>query len=189
MKALKRIQYNSPVVLSFAGASLLVLLLGYITKGWTTSHLFCVYRSSMLDPLTYVRAFGHVLGHAGYAHFAGNILLILVIGPGLEEKFGSRALLSAILFTALISGLVQVILFPHSALLGASGIVFMMIVMSSVGSFDEGRIPLTLILVVLLYLGGEVIDGIFNTDNISQLTHIVGGVCGAVMGYVLSKKK
>ena len=189
MKALKRIQYNSPVVLSFAGVALLALLLGYLTKGWTTSYLFCVYRSSMLDPLTYVRAFGHVLGHVGYTHFAGNILMILVIGPALEEKYGSRPLLIAILFTALVSGLVQVILFPNSALLGASGIVFMMIVMSSVGSFDEGRIPLTLILVVLLYLGGEVVNGILNTDNVSQLTHIVGGVCGAVIGYILSKNK
>lgn len=85
--------------------------------------------------------------------------------------------------TALVTGLVQFIFFPHSALLGASGIVFMMIVLSS---FTESRggIPITLILVVIFYLGGEIIDGIRNTDSISQLTHVVGGALGMIFGFL-----
>ena len=63
-----RIQYNSPVVLSFALLSLLALLLGQLTGGWTTRALFSVYRAPLTDPLTYVRMVGHVLGHSGYAH-------------------------------------------------------------------------------------------------------------------------
>jgi len=56
--------------------------------------------------------------------------------------------------TALVTGLVQFIFFPHSALLGASGIVFMMIVLSSFTESRGGGIPITLILVVIFYLGG-----------------------------------
>ena len=54
----KKIQYNSPVVLTFALVSFCVLGLGQLTRGWTDQMLFCVYRSSLLDPLTYVRLFG-----------------------------------------------------------------------------------------------------------------------------------
>ena len=126
-----RLQYNAPVVLTFSLLSLGALLLGMLTGGGSTRLLFCVYRAPLTDPLTYVRMITHVLGHANYTHFIGNIMPLLVIGPPLEEKYGSRRLLGCIALTALISGLVQFLLFPGSALLGASGIVFMMIVLSS----------------------------------------------------------
>ena len=100
---MKKLQYNSPVILSFFFLSLLALVLGYLTKGWTTSALFSVYRSSLANPLTYVRFLGHVLGHADGSHFMGNMLLLLVVGPPMEEKYGSRSLLAAIVLTALVS--------------------------------------------------------------------------------------
>ena len=183
------IRFNAPVVLLFALLSLLVLLLDGWTGGVSTTRFFCVYRSSLADPLTYVRFFGHVLGHSGYSHYMNNMLLLLLVGPGLEEKYGSRNLLMTILVTALVTGLVQFIFFPQTALLGASGVVFMMIVLSSFTEMKKGGIPITLILVVVFYLGGELVDGLKNTDNISQLTHIVGGVCGMVFGFTLRSRK
>ena len=181
------IQYNSPVVLTFSLLSLGALLVGELTGGLSTRLLFCVYRASLADPLTYVRMFTHVLGHAGYSHFMGNIMLLLVVGPPLEEKYGSRRLLGCIVLTALVSGLVQFLFFPSTALLGASGIVFMMIVLSSLAGMREGAIPLTLILVVILYLGGEVITALTTRDSVSQLTHVVGGLCGACLGFAMGK--
>ena len=189
MRLLKKIQYNSPVVLTFAGLSLIALILGYVTGGASTALLFSVYRSSLLNPLTYVRLFCHVLGHSGYQHYIGNMMMILVIGPVLEEKYGSISILRAILITAVVSGLVQIIFFPATAILGASGIVFMMIVLSSLAGMQEGRIPLTLILVVIFYIGGEVINGVFKQDNVSQMAHIIGGLCGAVIGFVMEKRR
>lgn len=187
MKILKKIDYNSPVVLSFAFASFVVLLLGYLTNGLTTRLFFRVYRSSLLDILGYVRLFGHVLGHANLSHYINNMMMILLVGPMLEEKYGSKLLLQMILLTAFITGLVNNLLFP-TALLGASGIVFMMIILSSVTSVKEGKIPLTLIVVVILYLGEQIVAGLFTADNISQLTHIVGGVCGGVFGMMMNKR-
>ena len=70
-------------------------------------------------------------------------------------------------------------------MLGASGVVFMMIVLSSFTEMKRGGIPLTLILVVVFYLGGEISDGLLKNDNVSQMTHIVGGVCGIVFGFTL----
>ncbi len=187
MKILKKIDYNSPIILSFVFLSFIVLILGYITKGFTTRMFFCVYRSSPLDLLTYVRLFGHVLGHANLSHYINNMMMMLLVGPMLEEKYGSKTLLEMILVTALITGLVNNMIF-RTGLLGASGIVFMMIILSSVTSVKEGKIPLTLIVVVILYLGEQIAAGIFSADNISQLTHIVGGICGGVFGMMMNKK-
>ena len=120
LKSPSRIHYNAPVILTLFLLSLAALVLGALTHGWTTRHLFSVYRSSPMSPLFYVRLLGHVLGHSGYEHFAGNMVLLLVVGPPMEEKYGSRVLLIGIALTAVISGLLQCLLFPGVALLGAS---------------------------------------------------------------------
>ena len=182
------IQYNAPTTLTFALISFLVLLIGQATDGASTMKYFCVYRSSLTDILTYPRFFTHVLGHSNFAHYAGNMTLLLVLGPALEERYGSLTMFWTILATAFISGLIQWLLFPGSALLGASGIVFMMILMSSLGGSRGRGIPLTLILVVLIYIGGEIVDGVTLADNVSHLTHIIGGLCGAVIGVGLRRR-
>ncbi len=181
-KGLIRLQYNSPVVLSFALLSFAALLLNVLTHGQSNRLLFSVYRAPLSDYFTWPRFVLHVLGHRDYSHFIGNMMMILVVGPPLEEKYGSRSLFWAIFLTALISGLVQWLFFPNVMLLGASGIVFMMIVMSSLAGMKDGCIPITLILVLILYIGGEVVNGVVLSDNVSQLTHVIGGLCGAFMG-------
>ena len=176
------IRFNAPVVLLFALLSLLVLLLDGWTGGVSTTRFFCVYRSSLADPLTYVRFFGHVLGHAGWEHFLNNMLLLLVVGPPMEEKYGSIPLLKGIVLTALVTGVLQCVLFPRSGLLGASGIVFMLIMLSSLAGFSGG-IPVTMLLVAALYFGQQVYDIIFVHDNVANFMHIVGGLCGTAFGY------
>jgi GlpG protein len=184
-----RISYNSPVVLTYAIVSLVALILGYLTGGISTKLLFTTYRSSLLDPLTYVRLFTHAIGHADIAHYTGNFMYILLVGPMLEEKYGSRKMLVMMLFTAGITGIFNSILFPNVALCGASGIVFMMILLSSFANSKENDgIPLTMILIAVAYLGEQVIQGIFVKDNISQFGHLVGGGCGALFGYALRPK-
>lgn len=186
---MKKLQYNSPVILSFFLLSLGALFLGYLTGGWVTERLFSVYRCSLVDPLAYFRFFGHVLGHADLEHFLGNMLLLLVVGPPLEEKYGSAALFVGICLTALISGVLQYICFPGTALLGASGIVFMLIMLASLSGMQEGKIPLTLVLVALLYLGQEVYAMLLVQDNVANLMHIVGGLCGTAFGFLWGRRR
>lgn len=181
---MKKLHYNSPVVLTFFFLSLAALFLNWLTRGWTNRYLFSVYRSPV-TPLFFVRLFGHVLGHSGYAHFSGNMVLFLVMGPPMEEKYGSRTLLTGILLTALISGILQCLLFPGAALLGASGIVFMLILLSSLAGMKAGTVPLTLILVAAIYLGQEICSALVVQDNVAHFMHLVGGLCGAGFGLFL----
>ena len=177
-----QLQYNSPVILTFFLLSLGALFKGQCPGGRTSRHLVCFYRGSLKDPLFYIRLFGHVLGHASWDHFLNNMLLLLVVGPPMEEKFGSKPLLCGMVFTALVTGVLQCVLFPRSGLLGASGIVFMLIMLSSLAGFSGG-IPVTMLLVAALYFGQQVYDIIFVHDNVANFMHIVGGLCGTAFGY------
>ncbi len=188
MKKLK-ITFDSPAILIFTAICFGAFLLNAVTMGWTNHALFSVYRSSLLDPLTYVRMIGHVFGHADWGHFCGNIMLLLVVGPLLEEKYGTQNILLVMLVTALLTGLVHYLFFPTTALLGASGVVFAMILLSGAVNLTEKEVPVTLILVALFYLGGQVYDGLFVNDNVSNLTHILGGLTGAGMGFWMNSRK
>ena len=186
MPVIKRIQYNSPVILSYALLSLIICGIGYLTKGASNTLLFSIYRSSPADPLTYVRLFGHVLGHKDINHCFGNFLLILLVGPMLEEKYGSVRILLIMLITSVITGGIFLLVAGSRALLGASGIAFMLILLSSFANFKRGRIPLTLVVVIIAYIGNEVYQSFTASDNISRLTHIVGGLCGAAAGFFIN---
>lgn len=184
-----KISFNSPIILCFAILCLLTLILNMLTNGLTNRVFFSVYRSPMTDPLTYVRFVGHIFGHADWEHFIGNITLLLVVGPMLEEKYGSLSIFIVILITAVVTGVVNFVFFPNVQLLGASGVVFAFILLSSMTSIREGSIPLTFILVAVIYIGGQIYDGIFVNDNVSNLTHIIGGLVGSCFGFVMSKNK
>ena len=123
--------------------------------------------------------------------FAGICLLapVLILGPMLEEKYGTANMSIVMLATALVTGLLNLLLFPGVRLLGASGIVFAMILLSSITVTEDGAIPLTFILVAALYIGQQVYEGLFLRDNVSQLTHIAGGVVGSVLGFVMNRNK
>lgn len=179
---MRKLQYNSPVILTFVILSAAALLMGELTHGETTRLLFSTYRSAWTDPLTYLRLFTHVLGHSGVTHFTGNMLMILVLGPMVEERYGSQHTFFLIAFTALATGIVHYFVAPAAALLGASGIVFMLIFLASLAGMRKNTIPMTLILVAVVYFGQEIYSGLFTPDNISHLTHIVGGCCGTVLG-------
>ena len=185
----RHITFNSPVVLSFVIISFGAMVLNYLTAGVSNRLLFMTYHSSLASPLTYVRFFTHVLGHQGWSHYIGNMMYLLLLGPMLEEKYGSRAIIEVILITGLVTGLVTWLIFPNIALCGASGVVFAFIMMTSFTGFKEGEIPVTVILVAFIYIGQQIYEGLFIQDNISNMGHILGGIVGAVAGYTLNKRQ
>nr|MCR4673797.1 rhomboid family intramembrane serine protease [Lachnospiraceae bacterium] len=113
---------------------------------------------------------------------------LLLLGPVIEEKHGSKILIHVIIITAVVTGLINIIFFPGVALCGASGVVFAFILITSFTGFRRGEIPLTFILVAVIFIGQQVLDGVLISDNISNLSHIVGGIIGAIIGYRLNKR-
>lgn len=189
MKKKLRITYNAPVVLSYVLLCLMATALGVFTKGAATRLVFSVWRWPLTDPLGYLRLFGHVLGHSGWQHFISNAMYLLLLGPMLEEKYGPATMIKVIVLTALVTGLLHCILSGDTALCGASGVVFACILLASFTSFKSGEIPLSFLLVAALFIGSEIYSGLTVQDNISNLTHVLGGGVGGFLGFQLNRKK
>ena len=188
-----KIKYNAPITLTFAIVSTVVFLVSrFLTGNLLIGSWFSVggIGSFSFGSLqSWVTLFTYVLGHSSFEHLIGNLMLLLLLGPLLEQSYGEINLLIMILITALVAGVLNVLIFP-TGLLGASGIVFMMILLASFTNFGKGEVPLTFILVVLLWLGKEVWSALMPpNDNISQFAHIIGGFCGALFGFLRPAKR
>lgn len=114
-----RIRYNSPVTLTFSLTAILVYVLTKVVPGLQA--LFVLSPGfSVLSPISWLTLFSYTLGHSGAAHLAGNLAFILLVGPLVEEKHGSGRTLAMMSFTALVTAILHLLLFPQG-LLGASG--------------------------------------------------------------------
>ena len=174
-----RIQYNSVVILSYFFISLFSLFLNKITSGKSNRLLFSSYRNSLLSPLTYIRLITHSIGHSSWNHFMNNFLYILLVGPMIEEKYGSIKLLEMMIITSLAIGIFNFI-FSKKGIVGASGIVYMLITLSSAVNMSNGSIPLSLILICLFYVVNEVINSLVKNDGVSHISHFIGAICGII---------
>ncbi|MDR0412134.1 MAG: rhomboid family intramembrane serine protease [Treponema sp.] len=178
-----KLKYNSPTILTFTFISVAVLALDQflfpnLIKGWFSVPGRGDFHFGIRNV---VNLFTHVIGHADWPHLVGNFSIILLVGPMLEMRYGSKDMILMMVITALATGLLNVLFFM-TGLFGASGVVFMMILLASFTNFKKGEIPLTFILVLFLYLGQQIIEA-FQHDNISQFTHIAGGVLGSLFGF------
>ena len=99
----------------------------------------------------------------------------------LEETYGSLTMFLMIIVTGFVTGVLNACFFPNP-LLGASGVVFMMILLASFTNHGSDDVPLTFILIVILYLGREILNA-FRGDDISQFAHLAGGLCGSLFGF------
>lgn len=183
-----RLKYNAPVILTFALLCTVVLIISELTGYRFAESWFVTHRGPLTSLKTYITMFTYVLGHASFEHFMSNMMLLLLTGPVVEEKYGSKNTLIIILVTAFLTALANMAV-TSNGLIGCSGIVFAFIILCSMTSFGRGEIPLTMILVVVLYLGQEIAAGLLNTDNISQMAHIIGGIAGAAFGFFLEGGK
>jgi membrane associated rhomboid family serine protease len=183
-----RLHYNAPVVLTFSLLALAVLIADVWLGGRLIQGLFVTAPPfSIFDPLDYFRLVSHTLGHAGLGHLFSNLTMILLLGPILEERYGSENMLKMICLTGLFVGLLNTLI-SRNGLLGASSIVFMFITLISIVDLRRGTIPVSFLLVAIVFVGNEIVNA-FGPDNISQAGHIAGALLGALFGFTLSGRR
>jgi membrane associated rhomboid family serine protease len=189
-----KIRYNAPVVLTFSLLCTTVYILNYIFGGDVSENpngligqFFVLKNWEWYDWRNYIRIFSYTMGHANTEHIVGNMSIFLLIAPIMEEKYGSKNILGMMIITAVVTAFFQLLIFD-SSLLGASGLVFMFIVLVSFADARDGTIPLTFILVVIFFIGKEVMNSL-GDNNVSEYAHIAGGISGGVFGFVGQKVK
>lgn len=178
-----KFDYNAPVILTYFFICLIILIIDKIMRGKFSTMFFSSGRNdSLLNPLTYFKLVSHSLGHSNWDHLYSNFLKILLIGPLIEEKYGSYQLLIMMIITSLIIGVINR-LFSKNRILGASGIAYMLIVLCSFVNIEDGKIPLTLVLILLFFVVDEIINLLRRKkDGVSHLGHVTGAICGLILG-------
>lgn len=193
MKKKLRVSYNAPVTITFSLVCTLIFLADtFLAKGTLIPLLFTVPGNSKapspfdwLNGLSYIRLFTHVLGHADWNHLLANLSFILLLGPLMEEKYGSPMIALMMSVTALVTGVINACFIP-SSLMGASGISFMLILLASISTISRNMIPLSFILLIAVFILRELISP--SASNVSTIAHIAGGLCGSLFGFLVSPK-
>ena len=186
-----RITYNAPVTLTFALISALILLIDTLfLNNNLIPAIFTVPGNPNFhfnQPLDYLRLILHIFGHSDWNHLISNMAFILLLGPMLEERYGSGILSLMMIVTSLVTGVLNAC-FSTFPMVGSSDIAFMMILLASFTSLSKNEIPLSFILILILYIGREIVTH-QQKDNIAIIAHIAGGLCGSLFAFLATPKQ
>ncbi|MBI2637706.1 MAG: rhomboid family intramembrane serine protease, partial [Candidatus Sungbacteria bacterium] len=162
----------------------------FLLPGFTKTYFTTPAAFEPSSAVGYFQLVSYIFGHKDFQHLSANFLLILLVGPIVEERYGSAKLLLMVLTTALVTAIATLGIF-HYNILGASGIVFLLVILSSItGKTQNSKklvIPLTFVLVFSMYFGSELIAS-FQKDTISHFGHLAGGAFGALFGFIIRPK-
>lgn len=177
-----RIKYNAPVSITLIIIAFLVYFLNegvneYLISNWFTADGNTTFNYT--DPLAYIKFVTHILGHADLNHLMANAVYIILLGPLLEEKYGSKQIMGLTIVTAIVSGLINAF-FISTYLVGASGIVYLYIFLATFTNVERGEFPVTTIILIGFYLYRDLY--LRRGENISLITHVIGAVLGILYG-------
>lgn len=178
-----KITFDSKATLILASLSLIGLF--FVNTSTESGSIFILngdFQES--NPVWYISTLTYIFGHADFEHVIGNLSIILLLGPLVELKFGWQKFSLMVVSTAILTAILHTLLWDNG-LIGASGIAFMLIVVTSLLNTRGKDIPITFILVVLLFLGQEIYSS-FKNDQISHFAHLFGGAMGAFWGFYRS---
>jgi membrane associated rhomboid family serine protease len=187
---LRRITIEAPVIVGYCVICVVIHLLNSTILPGLSFFLGFDSHFNVRNPVHYGRLFSHIFAHSSLSHLKGNMTNLLLVGPPAEAHFGSKAIRKVMQAVALSSALSHLLLGrANSRQLGASGVVFALIIMSSLICGKMDRIPLSFVLIGILYLGEELFKLFFSSDDVSHHAHLVGGAVGAIIGFRLQGQK
>ena len=107
---------------------------------------------------------------------------LLLVGPPCEAAFGAVRL--SRVWVALASALSHAVLgWAGSVQLGASGVVFALILLNSLLQQRGGKVALTFVLTAALWLHREVAQAAAGATGVAHSAHLVGAGVGAWFGH------
>ncbi|MBO7639757.1 MAG: rhomboid family intramembrane serine protease [Treponema sp.] len=203
--------FDSPVVLTICAVSALVVIFdSFVFKGKAVANVFSCPGSHgenpfrFTNPLHYFTLLLHVFGSSGWQAFFVNTLVLLALGPQLEERYGSVMLGLMCGITVLVSGVLTACL-GLQAITGTMSLVFLMIFLASLTTLSKNSLlaswtaGLVLYIAYSLYSGFqnpavERVEGVnsfifFMQRNVVTFINMAGGLCGSLFGFLVAPKK
>lgn len=202
-----RVTYDAPVTLSFIFVTAIIFLLDqFVFKGnISRKALICMGTSrgnifNYTDPLSYVRIFAHVFHANTWINMISNATFLLLLGPVLEERYGSLVIGLTIFLSTLVSGVLAT--FSPTPVSGPAGIIFLFILLSTISSFEKRNLSLSSILLFILYSAFVFTQGyerniatipgnkiiIFFKANIPSFMALISGITGSIAGFLTAPK-
>ncbi len=193
MKKKINIDIDAPVTVTFSMISILLFVLdSFVVKGkWTA--LFMSSPAAGGDflfvpnkVLSYVRLVMYSFSAVSWEVLITNLIFILLLGPSMEERYGSVIIGLMMLVSALFSGVLNAC-FCKNSIVGCTPIVFMMIFLNSFLSFSKKKIPSSFVLVFILFIVREIF--VKNPNGVVGIfIGIAGGLCGSLFAFLASPK-
>lgn len=194
---------DSPAVIFFVSASIAVYLLDALFfKGSLAEKMFVCRGAKaavpfdFASPMDYVRMIFNSLGCLSWNSFFTNLIFVLLLGPALEEKYGSAMIALMLFITSLVGGVLTASL-SSCNLAGPSGIIFMLIILESLGAFMKRQVSVSWIFIFVLYLSLEFYSNSpkqkagfpeFLQSEIPVFIHLASGICGSLFGFFVAPK-
>ena len=187
-----KFSYDAPVTLSFVIISaLLFLLSNYIIKNGALAGILASPTSQagslpfiVKAPLSYLRLFLYVFGSDEVTNYITDILIILMLGPAMEERYGSVIIGIMLFVSALFSGVLNAS-FCAESLIGPVPLVCMMTFLTAFMSFSNKTVPITFIATIIAFGYLAINSGM---GALRFIICIAGGLCGSLFAFLTSPK-
>lgn len=193
MKKKISVDLDAPVTVLFVIVSLVLFFLdSFVFKGKMTAAFMS---SPAADgnlafaadkAASYFRLICYAFGAVSWEVLITNLLFVLLLGPSMEERYGSIIIGLMMAVSTLFSGVLTAC-FCKVSMVGCTPIVFMMIFLNSIMSFSKKKIPLSFCLIFILFIVREVF--VKNPNGVVGLIiGIAGGLCGSLFAFLASPK-
>lgn len=183
---LRKLSVEAPVLVCYVTSCCFLHLLNVTILPGVSRWLGVRQATNFLNPLHYVFMVSHIFGHQNLYHLRSNMTNLLLVGPSTEHTFGSKNLILIMFVVAVCSGIGHMVFGPpHTTQIGASGVVFALILLNSLVSAKSGQIPVSFVLTTTLFVGDEIWQSLFVSDTIAHSAHLIGALVGTVAGYMI----
>ncbi len=187
-----KVSYDAPVTLTFVIISAVFFLLNtFLLKNGGLAKLLASPTSVsgtlpfiVSQPLSYLRLLFYIFGSNEGSILFTNLILIMLLGPAMEERYGSAIIGIMIFVSALFSGVLNACFCPES-LVGPLPLVSMMIFLNAFMSFSKKKFPLSFVAVIVFFVVLQILEGL---GILKIIICIAGGLCGSLFALLTSPK-
>jgi len=189
MPAIK-LAYSGYYAYIIIGITIVIFILQWLLGPWFTD-LFTLSMGTLFS-----RPWGLVTSmflHGGLTHLFFNMLALFFFGPLLERHIGTKSFLALYFGSGILAGLAQIIVFPASAVLGASGAIFgvlgaLTVLMPDLVIFLY-FVPLKMVYATILFAILDLFPMLTGTpDGIAHAAHLAGLAIGLAAGFWYRQK-
>jgi len=197
-----KISYDAPITLTFVLVSLFLALLNGLVLKNRLDYILLSSPTRIGGELpfdaqnisSYIKLVLYIFGSNSWGSLFSSLVFILLLGPTIEEQYGSIIIGIMILISALFAGVLNAC-FCTQCLRGPIAIIFMLIFLNAFISFSKKKLPLSFVLAFVLFILFIIFDqkGLDNPRTpldllVTIIVTVAGGLCGGLFAFLASPK-